>query len=338
MRAHRQRRVFFIITALLLSGCSSINKSNIFNASSGPASRATQGENSAAEKNYAPILAVTPLAEKRGNLKSYGSVYKYLLPLAPYGTIRYERPDQAKMFNTPSEFEFNMSENLVKLLIDAAKKSGLFDNVILTPTPLESKADLILSGDIQSTLYEGKTYSYGLSFFGPALWCLGLPAGSSHKKLTIGLYLKKKDTGEEIWSYTINKEKTVIQGLYHNWGKDVNSFAALMEEGAKEAITDMRLKLTGIPAESLKAKEQDIPVEDVPVQDVPVVVPAPEEPQPLAQPEPLSQPAQLIQPAAPPAEPAPPAQPAQSPPPAQPAIENSTEATPIPASSDTAGK
>ncbi|TAN62644.1 hypothetical protein EPN16_01110 [bacterium] len=323
MRAHTKRRIFFIITALLFSGCASVKKANIFNTSSGPAARAARGENSAEEKDYAPILAVTPLAEKRGNLKSYGSVYKYLLPLAPYGTIRYERPDQAKMFNTPSEFEFNMSENLVKLLIDAVKKSGLFDNVILTPTPLESKADLILSGDIQSTLYEGKTYSYGLSFFGPALWCLGLPAGSSHKKLTIGLYLKKKDTGEEMWSYRINKEKTVIQGLYHNWGKDVNSFAALMEEGVKEAIVDMRLKLTAIPIDNLKAGEPEHPV-SAPEPQPSTHTAQPIQPEPQAQAVPQSQPE-------PPVMPAPLVQ-------AEPAAENFTEATPIPASSDTTGK
>lgn len=329
MRAYRQRRIFFIITALLLSGCASVKKSNIFNASLGPAARATQGENSAAEKHYTPILAVTPLAEKRGNLKSYGSVYKYLLPLMPYGTIRYERPDQAKMFNTPSEFEFNMSENLVKLLVDAVRKSSLFDNVILTPTPLESKADLILSGDVFSTIYEGKTYSYGLSFLGPALWCLGLPAGSSYKKLTIGLYLKKRDTGELIWSYNLNKEKSVVQGLYHNWGKDVNSFAALMEEGVKEAIADMRLKLTNLSMEKLKAQEPQAPA--------PAPVPAP---QPPAQPAQPTQPEPQAQ-AVPPVQPEPPIIPApsvQAALPAQPAIENSTEATPASASHDTVVK
>lgn len=296
MRAYRQSHIFFIITALLLAGCSSINKSGIIKAPPGEASRNNaRSRNSAEEKKYTPILAVTPLLEKRGNLKSYGSVYKYLLPLVPYGTIRYERPDQAKMFNTPHEFEFNMSENLLKLLIDTVKKSGLFDNVILTPTPLESNADLILSGEIYSTIYEGKTYSYGLSFLGPALWCLGLPAGSSYKKLTIELYLKKKDTGEQIWSYAINKEKTVVQGLYHNWGKDVNSFAALMEEGVKEAIADMRLKLAVIPTFA-------------PALQPPVPQP------PAAQLEPLAQ-------SAPPA-----AQPAA---PEQPATENPPETTPV---------
>jgi hypothetical protein len=257
---HKGRRYYiFVLSIFLCAGCHSLNKSSTVKQSLDAAMQNTTYTQAPEEKKK-PVLAVTPLVEKRGNLKSYGSVYKYLIPLVPYGTIRYDRPDETKMFNTPYEFEFNMSENLAKLLVEAVTRSGLFESVILTPTPLESKADLILNGDIQSTLYEGKTYSYGFSFLGPALWCLGLPAGSSHKKLIIGFALKKKDTGEELWSYTLNKQRTVVQGLYHNWGKDVNSFALLMEEGMKEAMADMRLKLAGIPLQILKAKEPDIPL------------------------------------------------------------------------------
>lgn len=206
------------------------------------------------EKNQGLSVAIVPFGEKRGNLKSYGSVYKYLIPLMPYGTIRYERPDEARMFNTQNEFEFNMSENLLKVWVDSVKKCGLFDNLVVTPTPLVSGTDLILSGDILSTLYEGKTYSYGISFAGPVLWCIGLPAGSSYKKLNMLLRLKKRDTGEQIWSFNLDEEDTVVQGLYHNWGKEVNSFVTLMNRGAKKAITDLGSKISGIPTELLKAK------------------------------------------------------------------------------------
>ena len=241
--------LFFIAIAVLsLTGCSRIGKA-VIKTSGIPAVSESPGQASAPSENKARFsLAIVPLGEKRGNLKSYGSVYSYLIPLSPYGTMRYERPDEARMFNTQNEFEFNMSENLLKILVDAVKRqAGLFSSVIVTPTPLESKADLILSGDLYSTLYEGKTYSYGVSFLGPALWCLGLPAGSSHKKLDIMLYLKKAGTSEVIWSYNIKKENTVIQGLYHNWGKNINSFVLLMQRGVKEAIADMQTKLKALP-------------------------------------------------------------------------------------------
>lgn len=249
------RPVVQITILLFFAGCGVLGKSTHPGAS--PFWAVHKNMLTEEEKKHKLNLAVVPFAEKRGNLKSYGSVYRYLIPLVPYGTIRYERPDQGRMFNTENEFEFNMSENLMKVIIDALKKSDLFNTVILTPTPLESKADVILSGEIYSTLYEGKTYSYGISFLGPVLWCFGLPAGSSHKKLNIMLYLKKTDSRESLWSYNLKKEKTLIQGLYHNWGKDINSFVTLMDEGTKEAIADLHVTLSKIPIEQLKYKPKD---------------------------------------------------------------------------------
>lgn len=252
------------LLALILTSCLAVNKSTVKSdnedvpvVTAQPNQQNLQQEVSLKEQKYELSLAVVPFAEKRGNLKNYGSVYTYLIPLAPYGTIRYERPDEAKMFNVQNEFEFEMSENMLKILVSAVRGSGLFGEVILTPTPSASRVDLVLSGDIYSTLYEGKTYSYGISFLGPALWCFGLPAGSSHKKLNIGLYLKKIDTQEVVWSYNLNKEKTVIQGLYHNWGRDVNTFANLMQEGVKEAIADLRSKFSKIPFDKLKVKSPE---------------------------------------------------------------------------------
>src|SRR3989338_6969342 len=250
---HRNRKALCLLILFAFAGCRTIAKTAIEVSSSKKGFSRTSKEKSIQPEEKKELnVAVVPFAEKRGNAKSYGSVYKYLIPLVPYGTIRYERPDQARMFNVQDELEFNMSENLLKITVDAVKKCGLFGSVIMTPTPLESKADLILSGDIYSTLYEGKTYSYGISFLGPALWCLGLPAGSSYKKLGISLYLKKIDTAQTVWSYDLNKEKIVIQGLYRNWGKNMNSFVGLMEEGIKEVIADMRSKLRDVPIEKLK--------------------------------------------------------------------------------------
>ena len=253
-----RKKIFLLVSlAFCAAGCARLDRSVIKSADAVvPAGSAQAAELAGLADKNSLSLAVVPFSEKRGSLKNYGSVYSYLIPLAPYGTMRYERPDEARMFNTQNEFEFNMSENLLKILVDTVrKKPGLFKPVIVTPTPLESKADLILSGDLHSTLYEGKTYSYGISFLGPALWCLGLPAGSSHKKLGVKLFLRKAGTAELIWSYDISKENTVIQGLYHNWGKNVNSFALLMEAGVREAIEDLRDKLKDIPVEKLKAPE-----------------------------------------------------------------------------------
>ena len=117
---------FLMATALFLAGCQTLNKPANKSAVIIKASQEAPIQGAVQEKKYELNLAVVPFAEKRGNLKSYGSVYRYLIPLVPYGTMSYERPDQARMFNTQNEFEFNMNENLVKIIIDSARKSGLF--------------------------------------------------------------------------------------------------------------------------------------------------------------------------------------------------------------------
>lgn len=256
---------FLILSILLfLVGCHTMRKGAI----SQDADRVS-GEKIAAPEKYELNIAVVPFEEKRGILKKYGSVYTYLIPLVPYGTMRYERPDEARMFNIQDEYEFNMGGNLLKVVVDSLKKSNLFNSVVFSPNLQDAKADLILAGELRSTLYEGKTYSYGISFLGPALWCFGLPAGSSHKKLNLILSLKKADTNEVIWSYDIDREKTVVRGLYRNWGKNVNSFIALLEEGMDEVILDMKEKLANIPLDKIKSKQPELPAQIQKESDIP---------------------------------------------------------------------
>lgn len=204
------------------------------------------------QKNYPITVAVIPFGEKRGNYNNYGSVYRYLIPLMPYGTIQYERPEDAKMFNTVNAYKFDLAKGLSEVFFKELKDANIFDNVMLVSGQQSANADFVITGDIVSTLYEGKTYSYGISFLGPALWCFGLPAGSSYNKLDINLFLKNNKSGDLIWSYAFDKEKTVIQGLYYNWGTDLNSYTNLMQEGMKEVIRDLRQKLSKYSQEQLK--------------------------------------------------------------------------------------
>lgn len=210
------------------------------------------------QQNYHIIVSVMPFTEKRIKTNKYGSVYSYLIPLVPYGTIRYERPEDARMFNRPEEAQmFNnvidMPRSLTEAVYNELSKAKIFDTVTFSQEPEKTDCDLIFSGDVNSTLYEGKTYSYGISFLGPVLWSIGLPAGSSINKLSLTFYLKKRDTNEVIWSYKLNKEKSTVQGLYYNWGKEVNSYDDILKAGLTEMIEDMRNKLSKIPQNQLKA-------------------------------------------------------------------------------------
>lgn len=204
------------------------------------------------EPKYNLVVAVTPFEEQRGDTNSFGGVYLYLIPLMPYGEFYYERPDAARMFNTVNQFEFNVSEDLAKAAVASLKRSGLFKDVFFTYGGEKSNADLIFTGVINSTLYKGKLYTYGLSVVGPILWFIGLPCGSSYNQMELKLAINKKDANECIWKYAFNKETILVQGLYYKMGHDVKGFTTLMEDGMNEAIKDLDNKMESLYSKDLK--------------------------------------------------------------------------------------
>jgi len=195
------------------------------------------------QPKYNVTVAVLPFEDMRGDVNSFGGAYLYLIPLVPYGSYKYERPDAARMFNTVSQFEFNPSEDLAKAVVVSLQRSGLFKDVFFTFGGEKANADLIIKGSIVSTDYIGKIYSYGLSIEGPLLWFIGLPCGSSYNKLSLEITLNDKKPAK-VWSYNFTKEKRIVQGMYYRFGYDVKSYAWLMEEGMNEAVKDLDIKLS----------------------------------------------------------------------------------------------
>lgn len=242
-----------LVLTLSLSGCKTISKSTSLTSPPRVVPSPIEEGQFPVLESYNLTVAVVPFTENRLDVNKSTRFYRYLIPLVPYGTAKYERPEEARIFNTVDEFKSNIRENLTKILFGELKRSKIFNNVIYTSKTEGVNADLILGGEVNSTLYEGKTYSYGVSFLGPVLWLVGLPAGSSYNKLNLTLHLKQSNSDELIWSYTFNKEKTVLQGLYYNRGRD-NNYINLMQDGMREIIEDLRQKLSEIPQEQLKAK------------------------------------------------------------------------------------
>ncbi|MFH1772276.1 MAG: hypothetical protein ABH872_05620 [Candidatus Omnitrophota bacterium] len=203
---------------------------------------------------YPLNVGVLPLEDERGNTNNSGGYFLYLVPLMPFGEAHYNRPESAKPFNTISEFDFSPAEDLAKAIATSLRNSNLFENVYFSYGPGDS--DLLITGSMKSTEWKGKVYSYGLSVFGPNLWFFGLPAGSSYNQLALDLYLKKPDTKEILWDYSINKERRIVQGLYYEWGKDVKGYSLLMQDGMNEAVKSLAERLNNIPLENMQKKNE----------------------------------------------------------------------------------
>lgn len=204
------------------------------------------------EPKYGLKVAVLPFDEERGDENSWSKIILYAIPLRFTSSYKFERPDAASEFMTIGKFDFDVTEDLAKAVVASLKKSNLFNNVYFSYGGDIEDADLIINGRIKSTLYEGTVYSYGLSIFGPLLWILGLPAGTSGNELNLQIVLNSHKAKEPVWEYDFEKKKVITQGLYYQWGHDIRSYATLMEEGMNEAIKDLDRTLTSMPLGSLK--------------------------------------------------------------------------------------
>jgi hypothetical protein len=196
---------------------------------------------------YDKEVAVLPFEELRSDQNSSGTILLYLIPLMPCGWCEYQRPDAARMFMSVNEFQFNPSEDLAKAAATSLRQSGLFKDAYFTYGGEKANADLLFSGQIQSTTYKGVIYSYCLSVEGPLLWLIGLPAGSSEDDLALKFELRDAKTNEKLWEHTYAGDKKIIQGLYYRLGYDVMGYSELMEEMMNEALVDMDKSLQSRP-------------------------------------------------------------------------------------------
>jgi hypothetical protein len=189
--------------------------------------------------HYDKEVAVLPFEELRGSKNSSGTYWLYAIPLMPCGWCEYQRPDAARMFLSVGQFQFDPHEDLAKAAVTSLQQSGLFKDVYFTYGGEKANTDLLFTGEIRSTTYKGAIYSYCLSVYGPLLWLIGLPAGSSTDDLELKFALTDARTNEKLWEHTYSREKTVIQGLYYHFGYDVMGYSELMEDMMNEAVVDM---------------------------------------------------------------------------------------------------
>lgn len=237
--------IFLIILSHLLSGCGATAK---FVYPSNPQNLLKLYE----QPKYDLEVAILPFEEARGDKNSISGALLYLIPLVPFSSYQYQRPDAARWFNSIGEFQFNVTEDIPKAVVTSLKKSNLFKNVYFSFGGDIQNADLLVNGTVKSTLYEGKLYTYCLSVFGPLLWVFGLPAGTSVNQLNLQITLNTQKSRRLLWEHDFSKQKTITQGLYYKMGHDAKSYATLMEEGMNEAVKDLDKKLSSMSVESLK--------------------------------------------------------------------------------------
>lgn len=180
-------------------------------------------------------VAVLPLEDLRGQ-DNTDYILLYMLPLAPYGSLYYDRPDGANRFLFHAAYNFRPAEDLAKAVVDEIKQNRFFEEVFYTQREREPDIDLIIRGKIKNTLYRGKLISYGLSVYGPLLWYLGLPAGTTHNDLVLSLEMKRASDNAVVWSHEITGEWGKTVGLYYNWAADFDGYSIILRDGLHKGM------------------------------------------------------------------------------------------------------
>lgn len=220
----------------IVSGCSGTGRF-VYPENSQDLSRVSTG---------APIfsgrVAVIPFEDLRTNDALGATILLGIIPLCPFGFREYDRPETNGPFTSINSCDFRPGEDLAKAAALSLKRSNLFNDAFFTYGSDANTADFILEGDIKSTYYKGRTFTYGLSIYSPVLWVVGLPLGTSLNRLCLQLRLKDK-TGRVVWTFYSDDEDYLVQWIYFRNGRDVSLYSPLMQKVMNRAVNDMAARM-----------------------------------------------------------------------------------------------
>lgn len=200
------------------------------------------------EKPALPLkVAVLPFRERRPN-DNTNLTWIYLVPVVPFGWMDYDRPELASSFMTVSAYTADPTEDFPQALVKSLKEANLFQEVFFTYGSDLEKADLLMAGEVVSTHYNGKYWSWCLSVVGSELGAVfGLPKYTSENKIEINLAIKNVKGERNLWAYTFAKSWSINQGYYYKRGRDMEGYPQLLQEGLTRAILSLNEKITKEP-------------------------------------------------------------------------------------------
>jgi len=194
-----------------------------------------------------PILnksvAVPPLSDQRENVNNNMWLI-YLIPLMPFGWQDLNTPEGVQMHCNSGLWIFRPNEDFAKAIAEELNNTSMFKEVFFTHR--SSDADLTLRGIINSTKYDGKIITYGLSVYGPMLWFIGLPVSYVVNYLDLQLELVETKTMKVIWQQSFQKNQDSLSILYALQPDFM--YDTLLKDIMKEAIPSIRNALNNLTA------------------------------------------------------------------------------------------
>jgi hypothetical protein len=195
---------------------------------------------------HVPVtLAVEHFKDQRG---TENSTYFWLciIPLVPYCTATYQRPDTANRFLTAAAYNFRPEADLANAAALELKQDDIFHEVFVTDRPMDPAAQLILRGTIINTDWNGSMYTYLLGPYGSLPWLFGAPIGTATNTLDLQLDMLRQSDGAVLWSNTISQNYSTTEGIYYKYSTDFG-YPEMFRDGMKQAVASLEQYVASQP-------------------------------------------------------------------------------------------
>lgn len=167
-------------------------------------------------KSLPVTVVINYLDDMRGRAREEYTGF-ILLPLVPYASSHYDRPEIENRFGVKS---FNPSEDFAKALMQEMKQNNLFSDVSLAQENYSKNADLVVTGRIIKASIDTKATLYGLSIFGFGPWIVGMPQGKVYNELNVEYEMRRTYDNAVVWKCEVKGDWNRIFALYYNYSKD----------------------------------------------------------------------------------------------------------------------
>jgi hypothetical protein len=182
-------------------------------------------------------LAVEHFRDERGTQNST-YFWACIIPLVPYCSASYQRPDTANGFLTEGAYNFRPDSDLANAAKAEIKQSNIFKDVFVTDRDMDPGAQLILRSTVTNTTWDGSRYSYLLGPYGPLVWLFGAPIGTASNTLSVRLELLEQSNGAVLWTDEFNRSYSKTEGVYYNFATDFG-YPEMFRDGMKHAVTSL---------------------------------------------------------------------------------------------------
>ena len=221
-------KTVFLLSLLTVSACSNpkgwVYRSNNYESLTAP----TRLQNSS--------IAVLPFSDKRSNDNS-NNYMLYLVPLMPFGYQNLGSPESVQIHaNSGLWLNFNPKEDFAKAMAEELNSAKIFRESFFSNSTKDS--DYYVSGEVISTDYNAKLFSYGLSVYGPILWFVGLPATHVANDLEIKINLIETKSKKVIFTKNYKADHYSKVGWVYSLPNDFR-YPEMLADLYKKFIKDL---------------------------------------------------------------------------------------------------